>query len=61
VLDPIKALENIETSLGITVIASNPAMLWYVLSKLGLSFPMSGYGRLLREWPTLSEPPFAQD
>jgi hypothetical protein len=34
-------------------IASNPAMLWYVLSKLGFSYPMSGFGRLLREWPKL--------
>ncbi|HVO91560.1 MAG TPA: hypothetical protein VMT22_01915 [Terriglobales bacterium] len=51
VLDPIKCLERIETELGATVIASNPAMLWYVLSKLSLSYPMSGYGRLLREWP----------
>jgi arylmalonate decarboxylase-like protein len=51
VLDPIKALEKIETELGLTVIASNPAMLWYVLSKLELAYPMSGYGRLLREWP----------
>ncbi|HEY7164175.1 MAG TPA: hypothetical protein VIB79_06410 [Candidatus Binatia bacterium] len=54
VLDPIKVLEKIETDLGITVIASNPAMLWYVLSKLQLAYPMSGYGRLLREWPKLS-------
>ena len=54
VLDPIKVLEKIETDLGITVIASNPAMLWYVLSKLELSYPISGYGRLLREWPKLS-------
>ena len=54
VLDPIKVLEKMETDLGITVIASNPAMLWYVLSKLGRSYPMSGYGRLMREWPKLS-------
>jgi arylmalonate decarboxylase-like protein len=53
VLDPIKILEKIETDLGITVIASNPAMLWYILSKLGLYYPISGYGRLLREWPRL--------
>jgi len=51
VLDPIKCLERIESELQATVIASNPAMLWYVLSKLKLSYPMSGYGRLLREWP----------
>jgi len=54
VLDPIKVLAKIETDLGITVIASNPAMLWYVLSKLGHSYPMSGYGRLMREWPAIS-------
>ena len=53
VLDPIKVLEKIETELGLTVIASNPAMLWYVLSRLGFAYPMSGYGRLLREWPKL--------
>ena len=51
VLDPIKILEKIERELGVTVIASNPAMLWYVLSKLDLAYPISGYGRLLREWP----------
>jgi len=54
VLDPIKVLQKIETDLGIMVIASNPAMLWYVLSKLGYSYPMSGYGRLMREWPSIS-------
>lgn len=53
VLDPIKCLDRIESELKLTVIASNPAMLWYVLSKLGLKYPMSGYGRLLHEWPTL--------
>jgi len=55
VLDPIKCLERIESELNATVIASNPAMFWYVLSKLRLRYPMSGYGRLLREWPTLGE------
>jgi hypothetical protein len=28
-------------------------MLWYVLSNLNLAYPMSGYGRLLQEWPKL--------
>jgi Arylmalonate decarboxylase len=55
VLDPIKCLERIESDLKSTVIASNPAMFWYVLSKLKLSYPMSGYGRLLREWPALRD------
>lgn len=53
VLDPIKVLERIETELGITVIASNPAMLWYILSKLKHAYSMTGYGKLLREWPAL--------
>ena len=55
VLDPIKVLDKIESELKATVIASNPAMFWYVLSQLKLSYPMSGYGRLMREWPALRE------
>ncbi len=55
VLDPIKVLDKIESELKATVIASNPAMFWYLLSKLNLSYPMSGYGRLMREWPVLRE------
>jgi hypothetical protein len=55
VLDPIKCLERIESELNATVIASNPAMFWYVLSRLGMKYPMSGYGRLLREWPAVGE------
>lgn len=53
VLDPIKVLEKIESELKTTVVASNPAMLWYVLSKLGMKYPTPGYGRLLREWAAL--------
>ena len=55
VLDPLKCLERIESELNATVVASNPAMLWYVLSKLGYKYPTSGYGRLLREWPDLGQ------
>jgi maleate cis-trans isomerase len=55
VLDPIKCLERIESELKSTVIASNPAMFWYVVSKLGLKYPMNGYGRLLREWPAVGD------
>lgn len=54
VLDPIKVLEKIESDLKATVVASNPAMLWYVLSRLGMKHPVGGYGRLLREWPALA-------
>ena len=55
VLDPIKCLERIESELNATAVASNPAMFWYVLSKLGLKYPMAGFGRLLREWPALKK------
>lgn len=51
VLDPIQCLERVESELKMTVIASNPAMFWYVLSELKLPYPIGGYGRLLREWP----------
>jgi maleate cis-trans isomerase len=54
VLDPIKVLEKIEQELQLTVVASNPAMFWYLLSKLQLAHPIHGYGRLMREWPKLS-------
>jgi hypothetical protein len=50
VLDPIKVLEKIETELKTTVVASNPAMLWFMLSKLGLTYHIRGYGRLLQDW-----------
>ena len=53
VLDPIQCLERMESELQKTVIASNPAMLWHVLSRLGMKCPASSYGRLLREWPAL--------
>jgi hypothetical protein len=53
VLDPIKCLERLESELKAVVIASNPAMFWYVLSNLGKNYALSGYGRLLREWPAL--------
>ncbi len=53
VLDPIKILEKIENELDTTIVASNPAMLWFMLSKLGLSYRIPGYGKLLAQWPKL--------
>jgi len=55
VLDPIKCLDRIESELKATVVASNPAMFWYVLLKLGKNYPVSGFGRLLSEWPAIRE------
>jgi hypothetical protein len=57
-LDPIPILEKLEADLNLPIIASNPAMLWVILSKLGLSYQIPGYGRLLFEWPNLPAGPF---
>lgn len=50
VLDPLKVLDKIEQECRLPVVASNPAMLWYILSQLGLSYRIEGYGRLLEQW-----------
>jgi maleate isomerase len=52
-LDPLNVLDKLETELQVPIVASNPAMLWFVLSKLGLRYEISGYGRLLSSWPAL--------
>jgi maleate cis-trans isomerase len=54
-LDPLKVLEKMEITLNVPIVASNPAMLWFILSKLGLSYKIAGYGRLLFSWPPLPE------
>jgi hypothetical protein len=53
ILDPMDCLEQMERDLKAPVVASNPAMLWYMLSKLGQKNPLSGYGKLLSTWPKL--------
>jgi len=53
VLDPMDCLEQMERELKLPVVASNPAMNWYMLSKLGLKHPRTGYGKLLSSWPPL--------
>ena len=52
-LDPLAVLDKLENDLQAPIVASNPAMLWFVLSKLGLRYKIAGYGRLLRSWPEL--------
>lgn len=54
-LDPLKVLEGLETDLKVPIVASNPAMLWYVSSKLQLKYAIVGWGMLLRRWPKLPE------
>ena len=52
--NPLPIIGRIESELRLPVIASNPAMLWHVLSRLGHKFSIQGYGRLLASWPPLS-------
>ncbi len=52
--NPLPIIDRIESELKLPVIASNPAMLWHVLSRLGHKFSIQGYGRLLASWPPLN-------
>jgi len=52
-LDPIKVLEKLEREIDAPIVASNPAMLWLILSKLGMRYQIPDYGRLLYSWPAL--------
>jgi maleate cis-trans isomerase len=52
-LDPIKVLDKMEAELHVPIVASNPAMLWFVLSKLDLRYRIAGFGKLLASWPAL--------
>lgn len=53
--DPLKILEKLETELNTTIVASNPAMLWFILSELGLRYQIRGHGQLLEQWPRLAD------
>lgn len=57
-LDPIPILEKMENELKLPIIGSNAAMLWLVLSKLGLTYKIDGYGKLLSSWPKIPAGPF---
>ena len=50
-LDPIPILDKLEAEFKLPIVASNPAMLWLILSKLGLRYRINGYGKLLESWP----------
>ena len=52
--NPLPIIGRIESELKLPVVASNPAMLWHILSRLGRKFSIQGYGRLLASWPRLN-------
>jgi maleate isomerase len=51
--NPLPIIDRIESELKLPVIASNPAMLWHILSRLGHKFSIQGYGMLLATWPAI--------
>ena len=57
-LDPIPLIDKLESELKLPIVASNPAMLWLVLSKLGRRYSIVGYGQLLETWPAVPAGPF---
>jgi maleate cis-trans isomerase len=57
-LDPLPILDKLEVELKLPIVASNPAMLWLILSKLGRKYAITGYGKLLSSWPALPAGPF---
>ena len=53
VLDPLRVIDALEQEAEVPVIASNPAMLWFILSRLGHQYSIEGYGKLLQQWPAI--------
>lgn len=52
-LDPLPVIDKLEETLSVPVIASNPAMLWHILSRLNMKCSVDGYGTLLKKWPDI--------
>lgn len=52
-LDPLPILDQLETELHVPIVASSLARMWDVLSQLGRSYSIAGYGRLVASWPAL--------
>jgi maleate cis-trans isomerase len=50
-MDPLPIIERLEDALAVPVITSNTAMIWNLLSKLGLKYSVKNYGKLLAQWP----------
>ena len=46
-------LDQLETDLRVPIVASSLARMWDILSQLGLTYKIPGYGTLLANWPLL--------
>jgi Asp/Glu/hydantoin racemase len=53
-LNPLPIMDRLEADLGVPVVASNPAMLWRLLSEMGQHHQLAKGGRLLRQWPAFA-------
>ncbi|HYA29900.1 MAG TPA: hypothetical protein VEI95_13840, partial [Acidobacteriota bacterium] len=51
-MNPLPIIQKLEDQLDVPVIASNPAMIWNILSMLGVKASVENYGRLLFSWPS---------
>ena len=52
----LDVVERLEADLGVPLVTSNQAALWYCLRRLNLPDSILGYGRLLREAGVLPRP-----
>jgi len=50
-MDPLPIIQKLENELNVPVIASNPAMIWNILSLRGIKCSVENYGKLLSSWP----------
>jgi maleate cis-trans isomerase len=50
-MDPLPIIQRLEDALTVPVVTSNSAMIWNLLSKLGLKYSVKRCGGLLAEWP----------
>lgn len=54
-MDPLPIIQRLEDVLAVPVVTSNSAMIWNLLSKLGLKYSVKRYGKLLAQWPVTAQ------
>lgn len=50
-MDPLPIIQRLENEMTVPVVTSNSAMIWNLLSTLGLKYSVKGHGKLLAHWP----------
>ena len=54
-MDPLPIIQRLEDAFAVPVITSNTAMIWNLLSRLGLKYSVKHYGKLLAQWPASAQ------